>query len=325
MKPNTDIFHWANNVDGSKDELQIDMFVFSKNYTPYSLSTSPKLDGRIRQLFLVDVISTIETGAATGMAIRDIQKQDTNENALDFVELEKVQNAQSVIELIQFGEETLEIFSEEDHSIRRMRGIVARFRYKDKRRTPFFIIKYLQASASLPQSAALEIDANNMLDDMKAHAAISIKGGFETLIVKDTVFVFNERKFVQTFNYDAKKRVELDGKIAELNKHYKLAFPEGLSMYAIAYENASLADSLLRCNPGLLTQDQIIEQADEFGLALMTDDSNAIIIMDKRDASMFANLLNDDYLESNGTGAHYLAIKKKEVLATEDKQLHTGL
>ena len=97
-------------------------------------------------------------------------------------------------------------------------------------------------------------------------------------------------------------------------------------MQALAYETPALADKLLRCQPGLLTQDQIVEQADEFGLALMTDDANnAIIIMDKRDATMFANLLNDDYLESNGTGAHYLAIKKKEVYATEDKQMNMGV
>ena len=68
----------------------------------------------------------------------------------------------------------------------------------------------------------------------------------------------------------------------------------------------------------------MIEQADKFGLALMTDDAGAIIIMDGRDATMFANLLNDDYVESDMTDKHYLAVKKKEVLATEDKQLNLG-
>lgn len=325
LAPTTDIFQWANSVDAAKDDIEVDLFVFTKHYTVFSLAHSPRLTGRLKQLFLLDIIGTVETGAATGMAIRDIHVDDNVENAIDFIDLKSVSHAQEVIEQIAYDEK-LALFREQDHEIRKMHGVVARFSFKDKRKKSFYIFKRLQAAGILPSNKALEIDANSMLDTMQAQAAIEIKPGCEVLAVGEQIFVFNITKFTQLFKYDAKKRTQLDGMISQLNKHYKFSFPEGLSMQALAYETPALADKLLRCQPGRLSQDQIVEQADEFGLALMTDDaSNAIIIMDKRDATMFANLLNDDYLESNGTGAHYLAIKKKEVYATEDKQMNMGV
>lgn len=329
MKIKDDIFQWANSVDAVKDEMDIDLFVFTKNYTVYSLAHNPKLAGRLRQLFLLDIIGTVQTGAATGMAVRDIYKDDNVENAIDFVPVERVVHGQEVIEQIAFGESTIDVYREADHKITKMHGMIARFTFpKDSRvghKKPFYVFKQLQTSSTMTRTKALEIDANSTLDEMVAQAAITIRPGCETVAIGETIFVFNLARFTTLFKYDVKKRAALDGVIGELNKAYKLSFPEGLSMHALAYENAALADKLLRCTPGLLTQEQIVEQADEFGLALMTDDADAIIIMDKRDATMFANLLNDDYVDSNATGTHYLAIKKKEVYATEDRQLNTGL
>lgn len=329
MKLTTDIFEWANRVDAVKEDVEVDLFLFTKHYTVYSFAHSPRLVGRLKQLFLLDIIGTVETGAATGMAIRDIYKDDNVENAIDYVPVERVQHAQEIIEQITHGEETLTLYREDDHDITKMHGIVARFTFpKDSRnghRKPFFIFKQLQSSSTMTRNKALEIDANSMLDQMVAQAAIVIRPGCEVLAIDKSMFVFNIARFTTLFKYDIKKRAALDGVIEQLNKQYRLTFPEGLSMHALAYENAGLADKLLRCDPTLLSQEQIIEQADEFGLALMTDDNGAIIIMDKRDAGIFANLLNDDYVDSNATGTHYLAIKKKEVYATEDKQLNIGM
>ena len=35
----TDIFLWANNTDGIKKELDVEIFLFNKNYTPYTTPT----------------------------------------------------------------------------------------------------------------------------------------------------------------------------------------------------------------------------------------------------------------------------------------------
>ena len=36
----TDIFLWANQTDARKNDLAIELFLFNKNYTPYSMPLS---------------------------------------------------------------------------------------------------------------------------------------------------------------------------------------------------------------------------------------------------------------------------------------------
>ena len=50
----TDIFLWANNVDGIKKELDVEFFLFNKNYTPYTTNFSSDLNAQIKPLFLYD-------------------------------------------------------------------------------------------------------------------------------------------------------------------------------------------------------------------------------------------------------------------------------
>jgi hypothetical protein len=64
---------------------------------------------------------------------------------------------------------------------------------------------------------------------------------------------------------------------------------------------------------GEMSQDQLIDYADEMKLELMTDNDGAIIIMDDRDLSMFVNLLNEDYYVSPVNGRRY-EIKSKKLL-----------
>ena len=144
------------------------------------------------------------------------------------------------------------------------------------------------------------------------------------LVIDKQIYVFNINKFSKIFKYDAKKQIVLDDKIEQINKRFKLSFPEGLKLKDFVTTSAQLAEKLMRSEPKNVTQEQIIDQADKFDLAMMTDDQGAIIIMDTRDALMFANLLNDDYVESDMTDKHYLATKKKEVFDTEDKQMNLG-
>jgi hypothetical protein len=50
----------------------------------------------------------------------------------------------------------------------------------------------------------------------------------------------------------------------------------------------------------------------------MTDNADAIILMDAKDATKFVNLLSDDYMTSDMTGIKYL-IKSKKPLHPTDK------
>ena len=62
-----------------------------------------------------------------------------------------------------------------------------------------------------------------------------------------------------------------------------------------------------------MTQEQVIEYADTMQLELMTDDTNAIIIMDGNDLDIFVNLINEDYITSQITGRRY-EVKNKKLL-----------
>lgn len=316
-----DLFLWANRADAQKQELKTDLFVFTKNYTVYSMANTPALEPYLKALFLYDAINTVVLGAGTGMAVREIHRQTEQENVIDYVDLENVPNAQVVIEQIAFGEEQVEIFNEDEHDLKRVRGIVVRFSAANS--APFYIVKQLQQSAMLSGTTAWALEAGK-LDLLPHAAALKIPADNQVLIVDERVFAYNVKKFTNMFGYDAKRKAELDGKIAEIEKGYKLSFPDGLDLKTIARSNAQLTEKILKSTPGAVTQEQVIEQADKFQLALMTDDIGAIIIMDGRDAVMFANLLNDDYVESDMTDKHYLAVKKKEVYPTEDKQMNLG-
>lgn len=319
-----DIFQWANQADAQKNDMKLAVYVFTKNFTAYSLNHSKELEPYVRATFLYDLINAVQIGAATGLTIRDIHKEDgQTENIIDTVELGIVPNAQSVIEQIAYSEEQLEIFSHVDHDIKRIAGIVVGCTVKGQK--PFFIVKQLQQSNIVQGGAgaswAWHDDklAMNPLD-----AVVKVATDNQILVVGEQMFVFNVGKFTRLFGYDANKKAVLDGKISEITKQFKLSFPDGLTLDALVESNKQLAEKLLRSEPMGITQEQVIEQADKFQLALMTDDNGAIIIMDGRDMTMFANLLNDDYVESDMTDKHYLAVKKKEVFDTEDKQMHLG-
>lgn len=316
-----DIFLWANQSDAAKNELEIDLYLFTKNYTVYQVQHTKNIEPYARALFLYDLINAVQLGAGTGLKIRDIHDNDgEKENVIDFVDLQTVPNAAAVIEQIAYSEE-VDQFSFEEHEIKRMAGIVARCTIKGQK--PFFIAKQLQKSTITEGKESWKLQSSKF-DVNPIDAVVKIAADNQTLVIGEHVFVFNASKFTRLFGYDAEKKAMLDGKLAEIQKQFKLSFPEGLDMDQLVKANSSLAEKLLRSEPLGITQDQVIEQADKFGLALMTDDNGAIIIMDARDANMFANLLNDDYVESDMTDKHYLAVKKKEVFDTEDKQMHLG-
>jgi len=75
---------------------------------------------------------------------------------------------------------------------------------------------------------------------------------------------------------------------------------------------------LQKVDPTMVTQDQVVDHADEMDLELLTDENTGeIIIMDAKDAAKFVNLLNDDYVTSDMTGIKYELKGKKELRPSE--------
>ena len=176
----------------------------------------------------------------------------------------------------------------------------------------------------LPQSQVLRGTTSWMYDGgsfqpFSAEAGLKITPKNEILIVGRTIYAFNESKFVRAFGYDAKKFAVALDKIKEIEKHFKLLLPDGMTLEALVRDNSTLVNKLQKVDPELATQEQLMDYADELGLELMLDDlAENIIIMDAKDATKFINLLNDDYAVSGMTGIRYEIKSKKEVKSAEE-------
>ena len=310
----TDIFFWANQADRDKDQLEIDLFLFTKGYTVYATNYAKELRAQLKVLFLHDMISTVQTGAATGMLVRDFEAAAAEENVLERTNLERVEHAQEVIEQIMYGEESLEVFNEGDHEFKKVKGIIARFtKPGDEKSKPFFVAKLLPQSQVL-KGATAWMYLSGSFQPFSADAGLRITPDNQVLVVNEDVFAFSETKFIRMFGYDAKKFAIAEEKIAEIEKHFKLKFPEGLTFDALVRETKPLVTKLQKVEVGMITQDQVIEHADEMGLELLTDDAEgSIILMDAKEATKFVNLLNDDYVSSAMTGIRYEIKSKKEL------------
>lgn len=307
----TDIFHWANMADKDKDQLEVDLFLFTKGYTVYATNYAKELKAQLKVLFLYDMISTVQTGAATGMLVRDFEAAVAEENVLERTELDKVEHAQEVIEQVLYGEEGLEVFREGDHEFKKVKGIVARFQKPGGE--PFFIAKLLPQSQVLKGATAWMYNGDSF-QPFSADAGLRITPDNQVLAVGKDIFAFSETKFIRMFGYDAKKFAVAEEKIKEIEQHFKLKFPDGLTFDALVRDTPSLVTKLQKVEVGTVTQEQVVDHADTMGLELLTDDAaGAIILMDAKDTAKFVNLLNDDYVTSDMTGIKYELKGKKEL------------
>lgn len=310
----TDIFQWANAADRDKDKLEIDLFLFTKGFTVYATKYDDSIKQQLKVLFLYEMISGAQTGAATGLAVRDIEHIDRADNVLLRAELEKVEHAQEVIEQIAYGEETIETFNETDHEIRKVKGMVARFTppaRQGEEPKPFYVVKLLSGSQVMLGSSAW-LFSGSSFSQFEAEAGLKVTSDNQVLIVDNDIFVFSESKFERLFGYSAKKYAVADEKIREIEANFKIKLPDGMTLSDLARDNRSLINKLQKVDPMMTTQDKLLEQSELMDLELMTDDATQeIILMDAKDATKFVDLLSDDYLSSEMTGIKYIARSKK--------------
>jgi hypothetical protein len=307
----TDIFLWANNTDGIKKELDVELFLFNKHYTPYSTNFSSELNSQIKPLFLYDLINFVTMGAGTGLSVRDFELSEGEDNVLLRTDLEKVGRAETLLHLIEHQRSDIVEFSEQEHEFKRIKGILARFTHKDLKK-PFYAIKQISQGQVLKGSTAWEF-RDGKFGAFQAEVGLKISPDNQVLVIDKDIFVYNQSKFERLFNYDYKKQALADQKVAEIEKHFKLSFPDGVDLQTLVSESKKAVNKLQKIEIGVITQEQVIEYADEMKLELMTDDANAIIIMDGNDLNTFVNLINEDYITSEITGRRY-EVKSKKLL-----------
>lgn len=309
----TDIFLWANNTDGIKKDLDVELFLFNKNYTPYSTNFATDLNAQIKPLFLFDMVNFVNMGAGTGLSVRDFELSDGEENTLLRTDLAKVGRAETLIHVIEKERHDIMEFSQEEHEFKRVKGIVARFTHKDDAdKKPFYIIKAISQGQVLNGATSWEF-RDGKFGSFQADVGLKMPDDNQVLIIDKDIFVFNQSKFEKLFNYDYKKQALADQKVAEIEKQFKLSFPDGLDLQSLVRERKKIVNKLQKMEIGAVTQEQAMEYADDMQLELMTDDAGAIIIMDGNDLDIFVNLINEDYITSEITGKRY-EIKSKKLL-----------
>jgi len=318
----TDIFLWANNTDGIKNELDVEFFLFNKNYTPYSTHFASDLNAQIKPLFLFDMINFVNMGAGTGLSVRDFELSESEENTLLRTDLAKVGRAETLIHLIEKERHDIVEFNQEEHEFKRIKGIVARFTHKDTPKKAFYAIKAISQGNVLNGATSWEF-RDGKFGAFQADVGLKMPTDNQVLIIDQDIFVFNQSKFEKLFNYDYKKQALADQKVEEIEKQFKLSFPDGLDLQTLVRDRKKIVNKLQKMEIGSVTQEQALEYADSMQLELMTDDAGAIIIMDGNDLDMFVNLINEDYITSEITGKRY-EIKSKKLLDEPDGEPPRG-
>lgn len=312
--PEFDVFQWANNIDEIKNNVSVELFLFNKNYTPYKVRYSDVLMQAIRSLFMLEAVEYVIKEADKGLECREYELSDGEDKVIYRIALDKVGRAETLIHLIENEYKDIAYFTDDEYEFKRVKGIVAKFSYpgEDGSQKSFYIAKNLAASAALKGKLSWELNGESF-EPLTADLAIKVPEGNETAIVDGHIVIFNQSKFEKLFQYDFKQQLISEQKAKELEDAYKLSFPEGLTLNALLEDKKPLVKKLQSVEIGEMTQEQLLDYADEMQLELMTDDDNKIIIMDDKDLGMFVNLLSEDYFVSPVNGRRY-EIKSKKLL-----------
>jgi len=312
----TDVFAWANNLVQYKDELKFELFFFNKNYVMYKTTRSKELDKQMEGLFIDEILEYVLEGAANGLIVRGFEEAEAEENVLMRTRLKNVEKAREVLGWLKTQEHEIETFDDEDHDIKRMKGIVARVSHKEMKQ-PFYVIKQLQQSQVIRGRTGWMLREGKFVP-FDADAALRVDPTNQLLVLEGDMYVFSQAKLESLFGYDAKEASIAAGKVREIEELFRLSFAEGLTLQSLVKGNKATIKKLQKIDVTAMKQDALVDHAEELGVPIMTDESGAIIIMDEKDLVRFVNLLNDDYVESPVTGLRY-EIKSKRILKPADE------
>ena len=311
----TDVFAWANNLVQYKDDLKIDLFFFNKNMVMYKTARSKTLDKQMEPIFIDGLLEYVLEGVDNGLIVRGFEEAEAEENVLMRTRLKNVEKAKEALNWLKTQEHEIELFDDEEHDIKRMKGVVARVSHADMDK-PFYVIKQLQQSQVIRGKTGWMIREGKFVP-FDADAALRVGPENHLLVLEQDMYVFSQPKLKSLFGYDAKEASIAANKVREIEENFKLSFAEGLSLQSLVKGNRTAIKKLQSIEPALIKQEAMIEQAEDLGVPIMVDDQGAIIILDEKDMTRFINMMNDDYVESPVTGLRY-EIKSKKILKPAD-------
>lgn len=314
----TDVFAWANNLTQYKGELKIELFLVNKNYVLYKTNLAKELGKQLEPLFIDGLLEFVLQGAEIGLSVRSFEEAEDEEGVLQRTQVFKVEKARETLNWLKTQESEIEMFNEEEHDFKRMKGIVARVSHAalDK---PFYVVKVLPQTNIMRGKTGWMV-RRGMFVAFDADAAVRIPVDNQLLILEQDLYAFSQPKLKQMFGYDAKEASVAAKKVDEINSNFKLTFPEGMDLQKLVAGKKSTIKKLQKVEPGTIKQQELLDHAEELNVDLMEDESGSIIIMDGKDLDKFVNLLNDDYLESGLTGQRYEILRKRPIKPPKEEE-----
>lgn len=312
----TDVFAWANNLVQYKDELKVELFFISKNYVLYKTNLADGLKKQLEPIFVDEMLEYILEGIDKGLIVRGFEQAEAEEHVLQRTQVHKVDKLRETLGWLKTQEHEIVLFKEEEHDINHMKGVLARVTHPEMKQQ-FYVAKVLPKSQVMKGRTGWMLRGDKFIP-FDADAALRLPSDPQMLVLDQDLYVFSQPKLKTLFGYDAKEQAVAESKIREIEEMYRLNFSEGMGIQNLVKDKKALVKKLQKLDVGKVTQEQILEQAEDMDLNLMPDDSGAIIIMDDKDIAKFINLMNEDYMESPVTGERYEIIKKR--LLKPDKE-----
>lgn len=319
----TDIFLWANNLVQLKEELKTELFLINKNGVVYKTARSKDLELSLHQAMLDPILEYVLEGADAGLTVRSFEEAEAEQMVLQRTRLKNVPKARETLSWLKTQEAEIEQFVEEEHDFKRIKGVILRVSHPDLKE-PFYIPK-IMPSANIMKGNAGWLMRGGKFVPFDADGAFRLPTDNQMMILEQDIYVFNQAKLEQLFNYNAKKAAIAEKKVAEIQSNFKLSFEDGVTMNSLVMEKKPLINKLQKIDTNSITQEQLLDHAEELGIEMMTDNDGSIIIMDGKDMTKFVNLLNDDYYESPMTGLRYEIKSKKPLKITEDDEVKEAL
>lgn len=314
---NFDVFLWANEVEEVKNNVSVELFLFNKNYTPFKVRYSEELTNSVKKMFMLEAVEFIIKEADKGLECREYEKADGEKNVIYRTELAKVMRAETLLNLIRNEYKDISYFTDDEYEFKMVKGIVAKFSYPggEEGTKTFYIAKAIAGAAALKGKGAMSWELNGeSFAPFSAEVALRMPADNQVAIVDDVVVIFNQAKFEGLFQYDYKAQVLAEEKAKALAEKYKLSLAEGLTLDGLLADKKPLLKKVQNFDlEEEMSQEQLLDYADEMKLDLMTDDDGAIIVVDQKDLTMFVNLVNEDYYVSPVNGRRY-EIKSKKLM-----------
>lgn len=289
----------------------------------YKTSRSKDLDRQLQPLLIDEILEYVLAGADEGLIVRGFEEAESEDKVLMRTQVSKIDKLKETLGWLKTQEHEMETFVEEEHDLKRIKGIVARITHKDLE-WPVYVIKQLPGGQVMKGNTGWMLRSGKFVP-FDAEGAIRVPADNQLLVLGPDIYVFNQAKLETLFGYNAKKNSIAEAKAKMIEDSFKLSFAEGLSLQSIIKGKKALINKLQKLDPTAMKQDQLLDHAEEMGLDLMTDEAGAIIIMDARDLIRFINLLNDDYMESAVTGQRYEVKSKRPLKIDEEESMMTEM